>query len=78
MAEEPSPRVWKVNNGELPALWRLLCAFGIVFGLIFFGLIFVYSWFFVAPLVVVVALAIFGIKKARRSEDRGPLTPGEN
>lgn len=54
-----------MNQGELPAVWRLLFAFGIVFGLIFTGLIFVYSWFFVAPFLIVAAAAILFARKLR-------------
>ena len=41
-----------VDEGEIPAVWRLLLAGGIVAGVILFGLVVVYSWFFVAPLLV--------------------------
>ena len=52
-----------MNQGELPPLWRLVSAFGIVFGVISFGLIFVYSWFFVAPFLIV---GLAGFLFARR------------
>lgn len=54
-----------MNEGELPPVWRLVFAFGIVFGLIFAGLIFVYSWFFAAPFVIGAAAAIVFARKLR-------------
>lgn len=54
-----------MNQGELPPAWRLLFAFCIVFGLIFVGLIFVYSWFFIAPVVIGVAVVVLLARKLR-------------
>ena len=54
-----------MHDGELPPLWRLIFAFGIVFGVISFGLMFIYSWFFVAPFLIIGLAAYFFTRKLK-------------
>ena len=51
------------GNGELAPAWRLLLAGAIVVGVLAFGLVLIYSWFFIAPLIILGALAVVLFRK---------------
>ena len=47
-----------MHEGEVQPVLRLLMALGLVLGVIGFGLLFVFSWWLLAPLLVGVPLLI--------------------
>ncbi len=47
-----------MHKGEVQPVLRLLMALGVVLGVIGFGLLFVFSWWLLAPLLVGVPLLI--------------------
>lgn len=44
-------------------VWRLLIAAAIVFGIPIAAYLFIYSWFFVAPILVLIGLGILAHRK---------------
>lgn len=50
------------SEGDLPASLRLLLAMGIVFGVIAGGILFVYNWIWLAPIVLVGGFAYLGYR----------------
>jgi hypothetical protein len=50
------------TDGELPAAWRFILAFAIVVGIVGFGLVLVYSWFLLAPLLALGLLILVGVR----------------
>ena len=54
------------GDGELSAGWRLFLSLAIVLGVVGFGILLVYSWFFVAPLVLLGLVIVAGVRWALR------------
>lgn len=57
-----------MNDGEMAPVWRLLIAAGVVFGIPIAGYLLIYSWFFVAPLVVLIGLGVLAYRRWSRAQ----------
>ena len=52
-----------MHEGEIAPLWRLLLAAVIVFGIPIAGYLFIYSWFFLAPLIILAGLGFLAYRR---------------
>ena len=55
-----------MRQGELPAAWRLLLAFCIVFGIVGIGFILIYSWLLLVPIAAAIAAVVILFVKSNK------------